>query len=53
MVIIFCFNNVFEVLKKVLWCSCGYYKYIIMADISKALKWNPIELFINLLLVRC
>ena len=38
MILIFCFNNLFEVLKKFSWCSWGYDKYIIMADISKALK---------------
>ena len=48
MILIFCFNNLFEVLKKFLWFSWGYDKYTIMADISKALKWNLIEQFINL-----
>ena len=43
MVVIFCFNNLFEVLKKFFWCSWGYDKYIMMADISKALKWNLIK----------
>ena len=42
------FNNLFEVLKKFFWCSWGYDKYIIKADITKALKWNLIKLFINL-----
>ena len=40
--------NIFEVLKKVFSCNWGYDKYIIMADISKALKWNLSEQFINL-----
>ena len=48
MILIFCFNNLFEVLKKFFWCNSGYDKYIIMADISKALKWNLIKQFINL-----
>ena len=48
MILIFCFNNLFEVLKKFFWCNWDYGKYIIMADISKALKWNLIEQFINL-----
>ena len=47
MILIFCFNNLFEVLKKFFWCSWGYDKYIIMADISKALKWNLIKQFIH------
>ena len=48
MILIFCFKNLFEVLKKLFWCSWGYDKYIIKADISKALKWNLIKQFINL-----
>ena len=40
MILIFCFNNLFEVLKKFLGAIGNYDKYIIMADISKALKWN-------------
>ena len=57
MILIFCFNNFFEVLKKFFWCNWGYVKYqdiiisckyIIMAGISKALKWNLIKQFINL-----
>ena len=40
MILIFCFNNLFEVLKSFFWCNCGYDKYIIMADISKTLKWT-------------
>ena len=43
MILIFCFNNLFEVLKKCFWCNWGYDKYIIMGDISKALKWNLIK----------
>ena len=43
MILIFCFNNLFEVLKKFFWCSWGYDKYIIMADVPKALNWNPIK----------
>ena len=43
MILIFCFNNLFEVLKKLFWCNWGYDKHIIMAGISKALKWNLIE----------
>ena len=49
MILIFCSTNLFEVLKKFFfWCNWGYDKYIIMADISNALKWNLIEQFINL-----
>ena len=48
MILIFCFNNLFEVLKKFFWCNWGYDKDIIMADIPKALKWNLIEQVINL-----
>ena len=36
MILIFCFNNLFEVLKKVFWCSLGYDKYLIKVDISNA-----------------
>ena len=43
MISIFCFNDLFEVLKKFFWCSWGYDKYIIKADISKAPKWNLIN----------
>ena len=43
MILIFCFNNLFEVLKKFFWRNWGYDKYIMMADISKALKWNLIK----------
>ena len=43
MILIFCFNNLFEVLKKFFWGYWGYDKYIMMADISKALKWNLIK----------
>ena len=42
MILIFSFNNLFEVLKKLF----GRIGYIIMADFSKALKWNLIEQFI-------
>ena len=42
MILIFCFDNLFEVLKKFFLCSWGYDKYIIKTDISKALKWNLI-----------
>ena len=45
MISIFRFNNLFEVLKKFSWYNWGYE---IMADISKALKWNLIKQFINL-----
>ena len=48
MILMFCFNNLPEVLKKIFWCNWGYDEYIIMADISKALKWNLIKRFINL-----
>ena len=44
MIVIFCFNNLFEVLKKFFGAiGVMILKYIIMADISKALKWNLIE----------
>ena len=45
MILIFCFNNLFEleVLEKFFWCSWGYDKYIMMADTSKALKKNLIK----------
>ena len=46
--LIFCFNNLFEVLKKFVGCSWGYDKDIRKADIPKALKWNLIKQFINL-----
>ena len=44
MILIFCFNNLFEVLKKfVFFYAVGVMsKYIIKTDISKALKWNLI-----------
>ena len=48
MILIFRFNNIFEVLKKFFGCSWGYDKYIREADILKALKWNLIKQFINL-----
>ena len=48
MILIFSFNNLFEVFKKFFWCNWGCDKYIIMADVSKAQKWNLIEQFINL-----
>ena len=51
MILIFYLNDLFEVLKKFFWCNWGYDMYIIMADISKALKWNLIKQFINLSLV--
>ena len=47
MILIFCFNNLFEFLKKFFWCSWGNDEYIIMADISKALRWNLIEQFVS------
>ena len=37
MILIFCFNNLVEVFKKFFGAN-GTNKYIIMADISKALK---------------
>ena len=43
MILIFCFNNLSEVLEKIFWCSWGCDKYIMMADISKALKWNLVK----------
>ena len=43
MILMFCFDNLFEVLEKFFWCNWGYDKCIIMADISKALKWNLTE----------
>ena len=43
MILIFCFNNLFEVLKKIFGAFGVMIKYIIMADISKALKWNLIN----------
>ena len=48
MILIFCFNNLFEVLKKLFWCNWGYDKYIIMADILEALTWDLINQFISL-----
>ena len=48
MILIFCFNNLFEVLKKFFFLGAIGVMYIIMADISKALKWNLIEQIINL-----
>ena len=43
MILIFCFNNLFEVLKKFFFDAVGVMsKYIIKTDISKALKWNLI-----------
>ena len=45
MMLIFCFNNLLEVLEKFFWCNWGHDKYIMMADISKALKWNLIKQF--------
>ena len=48
MILIFCFNNLFEVLKKFFWRNWGYDEYKILSDISKALKWNLIKQFINL-----
>ena len=46
MILIFCFNNHFEKFFGAI--EVMILKYIIMADISKALKWNLIEQFINL-----
>ena len=46
--ILISFNNISEVLKKFFLVNWSYGKYIIMADISKALKWNLIEWFIDL-----
>ena len=42
MILIFCFNNLFEVLKKFFYAVGVMSKYIIKTDISKALKWNLI-----------
>ena len=43
MILISCFNNLFEVLKKFFFDAVGVMnKYIIKTDISKALKWNLI-----------
>ena len=47
MILLFCFNNLLEVLKTFFWYNWGYDKYIIMADTSKVLKWNLIILKIS------
>ena len=38
MMLIFCFNNIFEVFRKLFWCNWGYDKHIIMADKSPEME---------------
>ena len=52
MILIFCFNNLFEVLKKFFWCNWGYDKKKNTSRYLKSLEWNLIEQFINLKLVQ-
>ena len=46
MILVFCFNNLLEVLKKFFGPN-GVMMSIIIIDISKALQWNLIEQFIK------